>query len=87
LFVSSNAVATSGASHAFGVQAADRVPSSASTLQLPPAAGSWRAGHSRGVPPGYYGAFVIDPTANNIEAVFHGEADRSAASVVVTFNE
>ena len=33
--------------------------------------------------PGYYGAFVFDPDGNNIEAVFHGEATRSAESVVV----
>jgi len=31
-----------------------------------------------------YGAFVLDPDGNNIEAVFHGEARRSAESVVVT---
>ena len=31
--------------------------------------------------PGYYAAFVLDPDGNNIEAVFHGEAERSAASV------
>ncbi|HEY0953668.1 MAG TPA: VOC family protein [Roseateles sp.] len=35
--------------------------------------------------PGYYAAFVLDPDGNNIEAVFHGEARRSAASVKVTF--
>lgn len=35
--------------------------------------------------PGYYAAFVIDPDGNNIEAVFHGEAQRSAPSVKVTF--
>lgn len=35
--------------------------------------------------PGYYGAFVLDPDGNNIEAVFHGEAKRSAASVHITF--
>ena len=35
--------------------------------------------------PGYYAAFVIDPDGNNIEAVFHGAAERSAPSVVVTF--
>ena len=23
--------------------------------------------------PGYYGAFVLDPDGNNIEAVFHGD--------------
>lgn len=34
--------------------------------------------------PGYYGAFVLDPDGNNIEAVFHGPNERSAASVVVT---
>lgn len=35
--------------------------------------------------PGYYAAFVLDPDGNNIEAVYHGEASRSAASVVITF--
>jgi catechol 2,3-dioxygenase-like lactoylglutathione lyase family enzyme len=35
--------------------------------------------------PGYYAAFVLDPDGNNIEAVFHGPAQRSAASVKITF--
>lgn len=35
--------------------------------------------------PGYYAAFVLDPDGNNIEAVYHGEARRSAPSVVVDF--
>ena len=35
--------------------------------------------------PGYYAAFVLDPDGNNIEAVFHGDAKRSAPSVKVTF--
>jgi catechol 2,3-dioxygenase-like lactoylglutathione lyase family enzyme len=35
--------------------------------------------------PGYYAAFVLDPDGNNIEAVYHGEAKRSAASVRITF--
>jgi catechol 2,3-dioxygenase-like lactoylglutathione lyase family enzyme len=35
--------------------------------------------------PGYYAAFVLDPDGNNIEAVYHGKARRSAKSVVVTF--
>jgi catechol 2,3-dioxygenase-like lactoylglutathione lyase family enzyme len=35
--------------------------------------------------PGYYGAFVLDPDGNNIEAVYHGEAQRSAPSVHITF--
>ena len=35
--------------------------------------------------PGYYAAVVLDPDGNNIEAVFHGESQRSAASVKITF--
>lgn len=35
--------------------------------------------------PGYYAAFVLDPDGNNIEAVFHGDARRSAPSVHITF--
>ena len=35
--------------------------------------------------PGYYAAFVLDPDGNNVEAVYHGEAKRSARSVKVTF--
>ena len=35
--------------------------------------------------PGYYAAFVLDPDGNNIEAVYHGEANRSAPSVQITF--
>lgn len=31
--------------------------------------------------PGYYGAFVLDPDGNNIEAVFHGPSTRSADAV------
>lgn len=34
--------------------------------------------------PGYYAAFALDPDGNNIEAVFHGAATRSASSVVIT---
>jgi len=41
-----------------------------------------RAGERR-YHPGYYAAFVLDPDGNNIEAVCHGPADRSASSVVV----
>ena len=35
--------------------------------------------------PGYYAAFVLDLDGNNIEAVHHGEAQRSAPSVVIEF--
>lgn len=35
--------------------------------------------------PGYYAAFLLDPDGNNVEAVFHGPAKRSAASIVIEF--
>ena len=35
--------------------------------------------------PGYYAAFLLDPDGNNVEAVFHGPADRSVDSVEVSF--
>jgi len=35
--------------------------------------------------PGYYAAFVLDPAGNNIEAVYHGPATRSAPSVKIEF--
>ena len=47
-------------------------------------------GKSNGAPgerayhPGYYAAFVLDPDGNNIEAVYHGKANRSAPSVHIT---
>src|SRR4249919_3272798 len=48
-------------------------------------------GRDNGVPgersyhPGYYAAYVLDPDGNNIEAVFHGESERSAASVQIKY--
>jgi len=36
--------------------------------------------------PGYYAAFVIDPDGNNIEAVYHGPAKRSAESIKIEFS-
>lgn len=35
--------------------------------------------------PGYYTAFLLDPDGNNMEAVLHGPAKKSADPVVVTF--
>ncbi|RUV94715.1 MULTISPECIES: VOC family protein [unclassified Mesorhizobium] len=35
--------------------------------------------------PGYYAAFLLDPDGSNIEAVFHGEAKRSAPAVEISF--
>ena len=55
------------------------------------AAGLGAGGEDNGAPgarpyhPGYYAAFLLDPDGNNIEAVFHGEAERSATSVEITF--
>lgn len=38
----------------------------------------------RGYHPGYCAAYVLDPDGNNIEAVWHGPAERSTKSVVFT---
>ena len=35
--------------------------------------------------PGYYAAFLFDPDGNNIEAVHHGAAERSADAVTIAF--
>lgn len=35
--------------------------------------------------PGYYAAFLFDPDGNNVETVYHGEAEYSAPYVKVTF--
>lgn len=35
--------------------------------------------------PGYYAAFVLDPDGTNVEAVHHGAVERSADSVVFTW--
>ena len=37
--------------------------------------------------PGYYAAYVPDPDGNNVGAVFHGPARRSAPSVVLSWDE
>ena len=36
--------------------------------------------------PGYYAAFVLDPDGNNVEAVYHGPATRSAEAVRISFD-
>jgi catechol 2,3-dioxygenase-like lactoylglutathione lyase family enzyme len=35
--------------------------------------------------PDYYAAFVLDPDGNNLEAVYHGPAQRSADAVRIEF--
>ncbi|WP_332817752.1 VOC family protein [Sphingopyxis sp.] len=54
-------------------------------------AGLASGGEDNGAPgerpyhPGYYAAFLLDPAGNNIEAVYHGEHQRSAPSVKIRF--
>lgn len=72
----------------FALQAADRA-----MVERFHAAGLAAGGRDNGPPglrdyhPGYYGAFLLDPDGNNVEAVFHGPADRSAASVVISWDD
>ncbi|MCX5576676.1 VOC family protein [Kaistia terrae] len=60
-----------------------------STVDAFHAAGLAAGGRDNGAPgprdyhPNYYAAFLIDPAGNNIEAVNHGPARRSAESVVI----
>jgi catechol 2,3-dioxygenase-like lactoylglutathione lyase family enzyme len=35
--------------------------------------------------PGYYSAYLLDPDGTNVEAVYHGPAERSAAAVVFSW--
>jgi catechol 2,3-dioxygenase-like lactoylglutathione lyase family enzyme len=57
------------------------------------AAGLAAGGRDNGPPgerpyhPGYYAAFLLDPDGNNIEAVHHGPADRSAKSIEIQFGD
>src|SRR4029453_15771655 len=50
-------------------------------------AGLATGGRDNGAPgertyhPGYFAAFLLDPDGNNVEAVYHGKGERSAASV------
>lgn len=76
---------TTGRTH-LAFQAADR-----RVVERVHAAGLAAGGTDNGAPgerpyhPGYYAAFLLDPDGNNVEAVHHGPAQRSAASVKVTF--
>ena len=86
LFVSTAEPATTAPTHVhLAFQAADRA-----TVQRFHAAALAAGGTDNGVPgmrlyhPDYYAAFVLDPDGNNIEAVYHGEARRSAESVTLS---
>lgn len=69
----------------FAFQARDR-----EMVQRFHAAGLAAGGRDNGGPgerpyhPGYYAAFLLDPDGHNVEAVFHGPAQRSADSIVIT---
>ena len=90
LFVSSaDSIAAAGkltGRHHLAFQAKDR-----ETVDAFHKAGLAAGGKDNGEPgerpyhPGYYAAFLLDPDGNNIEAVFHGDAERSAASVEIKF--
>lgn len=90
LFVSTaSSVAASGkltGRHHLAFQARDRAQVDAFYK-----AGLEAGGKDNGAPgerpyhPGYYAAFLLDPDGNNIEAVHHGAAQRSSASVKITF--
>jgi catechol 2,3-dioxygenase-like lactoylglutathione lyase family enzyme len=86
LFVGEDGPATSGLHVAF--QAQDR-----EAVDRFYAAAIEAGGRDNGAPgersyhPGYYGAYVLDPDGNNVEAVYHGPATRSAPSVVFSWDE
>ena len=74
--------------HHFAFQAQDRA-----MVDAFHAAALAHGGRDNGAPgerpyhPGYYAAFVLDPDGNNVEAVYHGAAERSAPSISITFAE
>ena len=86
LYVSADGPPTQGAHLAF--QAADR-----DTVHRFHEAALAAGGRDNGGPgersyhPGYYAAFALDPDGNNIEAVHHGPFERSADSVVFTWDD
>jgi catechol 2,3-dioxygenase-like lactoylglutathione lyase family enzyme len=86
LFVSADGEPTSGIHLAF--QTPDR-----EAVQRFYEAALAAGGRDNGAPgertyhPGYYAAFVLDPDGNNVEAVYHGPVERSAPSVVFTWDE
>jgi catechol 2,3-dioxygenase-like lactoylglutathione lyase family enzyme len=73
-----------------GAHVALRAPNRAAVERFH-ALGLAAGGRDNGAPgkrpyhPGYYACFVLDPDGNNVEAVFHGPARRSAAAVSISF--
>lgn len=85
LFVSDDGPVTTGLHIAF--QASDR-----ETVDRFHEAAIAAGGRDNGTPgersyhPGYYGAYVFDPDGTNVEAVYHGPVERSASSVVFSWD-
>jgi len=86
LYVSADGEPTRGMHIAF--QAADQ-----ETVQRFHEAAIAAGGRDNGAPgereyhSGYYAAFVLDPDGTNVEAVYHGPFERSAPSVVFTWED
>ena len=84
LFVSADGPPTSGLHIAFPAEDRDAV-------ERFYAAALAAGGRDNGAPgersyhPGYYAAFVLDPDGTNVEAVYHGPVERSAPSVVFSW--
>ena len=85
LFVSADGPATSGLHIALQAEDTDAVDrfyeaalASGGRDNGPPGERSYH--------PGYYAAFVLDPDGTNVEAVYHGPVERSAPSVVFSWD-
>ena len=82
LFVSADGEPTSGLHLAF--QAGDRETVQRFHEAVLAAGGTDNGGPGeRSYHPGYYSAYALDPDGNNVEAVHHGPARRSAESIVI----
>jgi catechol 2,3-dioxygenase-like lactoylglutathione lyase family enzyme len=82
LFVSSEGEPTTGLHLAF--QAGDRDSVHRFHEAALAAGGRDNGGPGeRSYHPGYYAAYALDPDGNNVEAVHHGPARRSAESIVI----
>jgi catechol 2,3-dioxygenase-like lactoylglutathione lyase family enzyme len=84
LFVSAAGTPTKGLHIAF--QAGDR--ETVDRFHAAALEAGWRdngAPGEREYHAGYYAAYVLDPDGTNVEAVYHGPVERSAESVVFTW--
>ena len=82
LFVSSDGEPTRGLHLAFQAEDRDAVQRFHEAALAAGGTDNGRPGE-RDYHPGYYAAYAFDPDGNNVEAVYHGPARRSAASVEI----